>query len=143
MLGPGRGNGPGSLGSHPRHLAHPLRLAVQHLQGGLTKAVDDALGQDWPDLADHARAQVALDVLERGRWAHLRVLGPELGTMARVGVPLALEPELLAWLNGWQDANHGHGLAPPAHAHAQHAETILGVVEGDAVDRAFESRTGS
>ena len=61
-----------------RHLAHPLRLGVEHLERALAEGVDDPPGQHRAELADEPRAEVADDVVERRRGPHRDVVGPEL-----------------------------------------------------------------
>jgi hypothetical protein len=138
VLRPCRGDRARPLCSDPLHLAHTLGPFVQHLQRGLAERLDDAPRQHRPDLSDQPRPQIALDVLERRRWADLCALGTKLIPVPRVRLPVPLQEQPLTGLDGRQGANHGHWLTVAPHPQADHTEAILRVVEGHALDRALE-----
>jgi hypothetical protein len=53
------------------------------------------------------------------------------------GFPEGCDP--LTGGNGCGMANHGHDIPMPAHLGAQNAEAVLGVVVGDALDKARQN----
>src|SRR5207249_1032952 len=98
----------------------------------------DLAGKDRPDLADQAGAEVADDVVGRRRWAHLGAVGAELRAVDAVGAPLAGHDQPLAWLDGRQGADDRDRAPAAARLQLDDAEAVLGVVEGDSLDRPLE-----
>ena len=140
MLGPGGRERRGALRPDPRHLAHPLRARVEDLQRPLAEVIHDPAREGGAQLADQPRAEVARDGVELRRRAHVRGLRPELRAVPRVGLPAPAEGQRLPRLDRRQRADDGDRLAPPAGPHAHHAEAVLRVIEGDALDRPLERR---
>lgn len=52
---------------------------------------------------------------------------------------MSLQPQAFPRLRCRQRAHDGYGLAVAAYPHAEHTEPVLGIVEGDALDRAFQA----
>ena len=93
------------------------------------KARTSFVGIDRADAADHARAEIFLDPLQRGGRARLEEGGPELQAMGTVVDPRAAHLYPLAGRDRGGVPDHGDQVALTAHLDPEDAETVLGIVE--------------
>ena len=76
LLGPGVGDPFGANGADAGHLAQPFGLGLDDVEDLLPERLDHLLGVDRPDAADHSRAQILLDPVDRARRRGLEKLAP-------------------------------------------------------------------
>ena len=135
LLGPGIGD---PLRPHlpdAGHLAQPFGLRLDHVEDLLTERPDQLAGVDRADAPDHARAEILLDALDRGRLGGAHEARLELLTVGAVVDPLARGGDPLPRSHHGGMADHGHQVPVPARLRPQDAEAVLQVVEGDALDQ--------
>ncbi len=135
LLGPGVGD---PLRPHPAdagHLAQPFRLGLDDVEHLLAEGADQLAGIDRADAPDHAGAQILLDALDRGGRGGAHEARPELEAVGAVVDPLPRGGDPLARTDHGGVADRGDEIAVPARLDAEHAEAVLGIVEGDALDR--------
>jgi hypothetical protein len=84
--------------------------------------------------ADHARAEILLDPFGRRRRCNLEERGSELDAVSAVVDPGAARLDELAGSDHRRVTEDGDQVALAAGFDAQHAEPVLFVVEGDALD---------
>ena len=89
-------------------------------------------------MADQAGAEIAHQIVERGRGVNLRLVRLELRPMLRVDVPPPTEGQHLPWLHLRQAAHHCDRLATTADAQTQDGKPVVRIVEGDALDAALQ-----
>src|SRR5271166_2686842 len=111
-----------------------MRLLVDDLEHGFAEGADELLRINRPDAADHARAEIFLDPLDR-RWRRsLQERGFEMDAMRPIVNPRPARLDELAGRDHRGRANDGDEIALPAGFDTQNAEAVLGVMERDAVD---------
>jgi hypothetical protein len=121
------------------HLTQTLGLLLYNVEHGFAEGADQLLRVDRPDAADHARAKIFLDALDRGRCRSLEKRGLELDPVGAVVDPASARLDELAGRDHRGMANKGYEIALAAGFNTQHAEAILGVVERDAIDQAGQN----
>ena len=84
LLGPAGDDTLRPLRADPGHLTQPRRFLLDDVEHGLAKGAHELLGIDGPDAADHARAEVLLDPLDRRRRRDLEKRGSELNAVNAV-----------------------------------------------------------
>ena len=137
LLRPGRGD---ALGAHAARCQSTSRRrsgsALDDVEHLLAEGLDHLLGVDRADAADHAGGEILLDALDRAwcRGAHEARL--ELLAMGAVVDPFARRSDPLTGRDRGSVANNGHEVAVAARLYPQHAEAVLGIVEGDPLDDA-------
>jgi hypothetical protein len=87
-------------------------------------------------MPDHARAEILLDPFDRRRRCSLEKRGPELDAVGAVIDPGSARLHELAGRDHRRVTKDGDQVALAAGFDAQHAEAVLFVVEGDALDEA-------
>ena len=117
------------------HLAQPFRLRLDDVEHLLAERADELAGIDRADAPDHPRAEILLDALDRGGRRGADEARPELLAMSAVVHPFAGggDPFPRRHCRGMPD--HGDQLAMAPRPGPQHAEAVLRIVEGDALDR--------
>ena len=142
LVGPGLGDAAGPHLADARHLPQALRGLLNHLEHLIAEHSHELAGIDRADAADHPRAQVLLDAFCCGGGG-----SPEEGGLELLAVLAAVHPGTAdghpfagADLGGVP--HHRHQVAVAAGLDAQHAEAVLGVVEGDALNRARQHLGG-
>jgi hypothetical protein len=85
---------------------------------------------DWPDAADHARAEIFLDALDRRRGGGLEERSFELDAVGTIVDPDSTRLDELTGRDHRGVAEDGDQVALAAGFDTQHAEAVLGVVEG-------------
>jgi hypothetical protein len=120
--------------AHAGNLAQPARLLLDDVEHSLAKGVHQLLRIDRPDAADHARAEIFLDALNRCRRRSFEERGPELDAMRAVVDPSPARLNEFAGGNHRSMADNGDRVALAAGFDAEHAEAIVRVVEGDPVN---------
>ena len=136
LLGPARDDALGPLGPDAGDLPQALGALLDDVEHGLAERLHQLAGVDRADALDHAGAEIALDALERGRRGGLQEGGLELQPVRAVVDPGARGLDELAGADRGRGADHGHQVALAAHLDPQHAEAVLGVVEGHPLDQA-------
>ena len=126
----------GALGPDAGHLAQALGALLDDVEHRLAERLDQLAGVDRADALDHAGAEILLDALERGRRGGAQEGGLELQAVGAVVDPGAAGLDELAGADRGGGADHGDQLALAADLDPQHAEAVLGVVEGDPLDQA-------
>ena len=89
LLGPAGGDARGAHGADAFDLAQAAGIGLDDVEHGFTEGLHEALRVGRADTADHARAEVALDALDRRRRGRLQEGGPELQAMRAVIRPAA------------------------------------------------------
>ena len=74
----------GTLRPNPGHFTQAGRFLIDDVEYRLAKGAHELLGIDGPDAADHARAEVLLDPLDRRRRRDLEKRGSELNAVNAV-----------------------------------------------------------
>jgi hypothetical protein len=90
----------------PRHLPQLAAVTIQHLQRAQAKCLYDALGKARAQPWNHARAQVALDAVQRLRRQHHQRVRAKLPAVARVICIGAGDPHQAARCNGCKNPHH-------------------------------------
>ena len=103
---------------------------LDEIEDGVPEAPDQPLGVDRADAADHPRGQVALDTLQRCRWAGFEERRPELLAVRPVVHPRAAHLDELTRADHRRLADHGRQLTLAPHLDPEHAEARVRVVEG-------------
>ena len=135
LLGPGVGD---PLRPHPAdagHLAQPFRLRLDDIEDLLAERPHKLAGVDRADPPDHARAEILLDALDRRRRGRADETRLELLAVGAVIDPLAGGGDPFPRRHHGGVADHGDQVAMPPRPGPQHAEAVLGIVEGDALDQ--------
>ena len=99
LLGPAGDDALGTLWADAGHLAQPLRFLLNDLEHRFAKGAHQLFGIDRPDAADHARAEIFLDSLDRRRRRRLEERGSELDAMGAIIDPAAARLDKLAGRN--------------------------------------------
>ena len=136
LIRPGGGDAAGPHPANPRHLTQALGRLLDHLQYLRPEGGHQLAGIDRADAADHARAQVFLDPLGRGGRRGAQEGGLELLAVLAAIHPGATDRDPFAGTDLGGMAHHSHQFAVAAGLDAQHAEAVVGVMEGDPLDRA-------
>ena len=89
--------------------------------------------------ADHARREVLLDAVGRGRGRGAQEARFELLAVGAVVDPFARCRNPFACCNDCRMPNDGYDLPMPTHLGAQNAKAILWVVVGDSLDKARQN----
>ena len=135
---------PGAVQPDPGHLQQALRLPFDDLKGFFPEAGDDAFGQLGADALDQTGTEIAFDPRHAAGQHLFADFDLELFAVLGVGVPTALQAQVLPRREFRQVADHrgqpieahpGQAL-PPGNfrAQAQHGIPVFRVVEGDALD---------
>ena len=117
-------------------LAQPLRIGLDDVEDLLAEGLHHLLGIDRADAADHAGGEVLLDPLRRGGRRGLQKPRLELLAMGAVVEPFARGRDPFARRDRGGMSDHRDEVAVPARLDAQHAEAVLVIVEGHALDDA-------
>jgi len=134
LLGPTANDALRPLRADPGHLAQAARLLLDDLEHGIAEGAHQLLRVDRPDAADHARAKILLDPLGRRRRRGLEERGSELDPMRAVIDPAPARLDELTGRDHRRVTEDGDQLALATGFDAQHAEPVLLVVEGDALN---------
>src|SRR5262249_34537082 len=110
--------------------------AADDLERLVAEARDDPLGELGSEAGDGARAEVALDALERRRRERLVAGEAELFSPLPVVFPGAVKAHLLADLDAGEVSHDGDG--PLAGAQARDDERARRVAEDEPLERALE-----
>jgi hypothetical protein len=126
----GRAHGPDA-----GDLAQPGRLGLDQVEHRGAEGADQLAGVNRADAADHAGAEILLDALGGGGLGGPEEACPELQAVGAVVGPAARELHPLAGRDGGGVPHHRDQIALPAGLDPQHAEAVLGIVVGDALDQ--------
>ena len=135
LLGPAGDDAGGPLGSDAGHLAQPGRLLLDQIEHRRPERPHQLSGVDRADAADHARAEILLDALQRGRRARFQEGGLELQAMGAVVDPAAAHLHPLAGCDRGGVPDDGDQVALATCLDPQHAEAAVGVVERHPLDQ--------
>ena len=142
LLGPGADDALGAHGADAGHLAQAIGLRLDHVEHLLAERLDHLLGVDRADAADHPGTEIFLDALDRRRRRGAHEARLELLAMGSVVDPFARRCDPLAGGDHRGVADDGDQFAVAARLDAQNAKAVLGVVEGDALDKACQNLPG-
>ena len=134
LLGPGVGDPLRPHRADPGHLAQPFGLALDDVEDLLTERSHELPGVDRADPPDHPRSEVFPDARDGGRRGGADESRLELLTVGAVVDPRARGRDPLAGGHHGDVSDDGHEAAMPARPRPQHAEAVVRVVEGDALD---------
>ncbi|MEM7025854.1 MAG: secondary thiamine-phosphate synthase enzyme YjbQ [Pseudomonadota bacterium] len=109
---------------------------VEHL---LAERRDQLFGKPLTDALDHARGEVGLDAFGGAGRNDRNRPGPELRTEIGVGLPIAFSTYDLTSRDTSAFTDEGRKLALVGQLHPEHAETVGGIVEDDALDQSGET----
>ena len=135
LLGPGVGD---PLRPHlpdAGHLAQAFRFGLDHVEHLLAKGPDQLAGVDRADAPDHAGAEILLDALDRRRFRCADEPRLELLAMGAVVDPLPGGGDPFPGRHHGGVTDHGDQIAMSPCPGPQHAEAVLRIVEGDALDQ--------
>src|SRR5215469_5003113 len=135
LFGPAGDDPLRALGANAGHLPQPTRLPLDNVEHGLAEGPHELLRVDRPDAADHAGAQVLLDALDRRRRRSLEKRGFELDAVRAVVDPGPARLDELAGGDHCGMPDKGDEIALASGFDAQHAEAVVGIMKGDAVDQ--------
>jgi hypothetical protein len=139
LFGPAGDNPLRTLRADAGHFTQPTRLLLDNVEHGFTKGADELLGVDRPDATDHAGAEIFLDALDRCRRRSLEERGFELDAVRAVVDPGPARLDELAGGDHRGMPDQGDEIALTACFDSQHAEAVVGVVEGDTVDQSRQN----
>ncbi len=142
LIGPGLADPPAPHRSDAGHLPQALRCLLDHLEHLIAEGRHELAGIDRADAADHSRAQIPLDSLGGGGRRSPQEGGLELLTVLPAVHPGTAHRHPFAGADRGGMAHDRDQVAMAAGLDAQHAEAVLGVMEGDALDRAREHLGG-
>jgi hypothetical protein len=117
------------------HFPEAVRLSLDDVERLLAEGSQQLLGADRPDAPDHARSQVLLDTVERCWGRGFEEPGLELLTVSAVISPVTSGRDPLTSGNHGGVANDRDEVAATARLYPDHAESVLGVLIGDALDQ--------
>ncbi len=123
-------------GADAVHLPQATGLRLDHVEYLLAERPDELPGVGRADAADHSRAEVFLDPLDRRRRGGFQKPRPELLAVRTVVDPFARSGDPLARRDRRRLPDHGHQIAMPARLGSENAEPVLLIVEGDPLDQA-------
>lgn len=122
-------------GADAVHLPQPSRLRLNHIEDLLGEGPDELLRVGGANAADHSRAEVFLDPLDR-RWrGGLQEPRPVLQAVRAVVDPLASGRDPFSRRDRRGLTNDRHKVAMAARLRSENAEPVLLVVEGDPLDQ--------
>src|SRR5271166_2434938 len=134
LLGPAGDDTRRTLWADPGHLAQALRFLLDDVEHGFAEGPHQLLRVDRPDAADHPGAEIFLDALDRRRRRSPQKRGSELDAVRTVVDPASARLDELAGRDHRGVAENRDQVALPTSFDPQHAEAVIGVVEGDALD---------
>jgi hypothetical protein len=124
-----------TLGADAGDLTQTPGLLLDDLEHGFTKGAHELLRVDGPNAANHAGTEIFLDPLDCCWCRGLKERGPELEAVRPIVDPAAARLDELAGGNHRRMADEGDQITVASRFHPQHAEAVLGVVKGDAIDQ--------
>ena len=136
LLGPGGEDARRPHRADAADLAQPVGGRLDDVEHLVAEGAHQLLGVDPADAADHAGGEVFLDALGRRRRRGAHEARLELLAVGAVVDPFAGRRHPLAGRDRGGVAHDGHEVAVPARLDPQHAEAVLRVVKGDALDEA-------
>jgi hypothetical protein len=96
------------------------------------------LAVDRPDPADHARAEILLNALERRGWCRTQKARLELEPVGAVVYPCARRLDELAGADRRRVSNDSDQVALASRLDTQDTEAVVGIVERDPLDQATQ-----
>ena len=134
LLGPRGKDAGGAHRADALDLPQPVRRCLDDVEYLLAKRADQFLGVNRADTADHAGCEVFLDAAGGGRRRRAQKPRLELLAMGAVVDPFARRRDPLAGGDRRRVAHHRDGVAMSAGFRPQHAEAVLGIVIGHALN---------
>jgi hypothetical protein len=123
-------------------LAQPVRRCLDDVKDLFTKGAHELFGIDRSHASNHARGQVFLDAIGRGRRRGPQKPRFELLPVGAVVDPIARSRDPLTGGNACGMADHGHDITMTTRPGAQNAKTVLGIVIRYALDEARQYLLG-
>ena len=139
LLGPGIGDALGADRADAGHLSKPVGLGLDDVEHLLPKRLDHLLGIDGPDAADHSRAQILLDAVDRSRGGGAHEARLELLAMGVIVDPVARGGNPFTGGDDRGMADDSDQVAMAARLDPQNAEATFSIVECDPLDKAGEN----
>ena len=136
LLGPGGNDALGAARADAVDLAQALRRTLDDIEDLVAERLNEPFGIDGADAADHARGEVFLHALDRGRLRGFQELRPELQPVRAVILPGPARRHPFAGRDRRRMAKDGDQVLLPAHFHAEHAKAVLLVVKGHPLHKA-------
>ena len=121
-------------GTNPVHLAEAVRRVLDEVKDLVAKGLDELPGVDGPDAANHSRGEVLLNALDGRRRRRPQKARAELHPVRPIVGPFPGGRDPLARRDGRRIADHRRQVPVTAGLHAQHAKSVLLVVEGHPFD---------
>ena len=142
LLGPSGDDGVGPFRADAGYLPQTAGIGLNYLEDLCLEGRHELFGIDWTDAADHAGSEISFDALDGGRRHGLEEAGTELDAMGGVVAPFAARLDEFAGRDGGSVADDRDEIALAAGLDAQHAITVVGIVEGHPLDEAGEDFRG-
>ena len=136
LLRPALGDALLALGADAVQGQQGVRVVLDDVEDAFAEGPHQLARKVRPDALDHARTQIALDAVERGRLDDAQLPGLELQAVLAVVDPPAAALHVLAGRDAGRGADHRDQVSLPPHLHPQHAKAAVGAVEGHALDGA-------
>ena len=130
LLRPGGDDALGAARADAVDLAQAPRRTLDDIEDLVAERLNEPFGIDRADASDHARGEVFLHALDRGRLRGFQELRPELQPVRAVILPGPARRHPFAGRDRRRMAKDGDQVLLPAHFHAQHAKAVLLVVKG-------------
>ena len=121
------------------YLSQPVGLCLDDIEHLLPKRLHHLFGVDGADPADHPRAQVLLDAVDRGRGGRAQETRLELLAVGMVVDPVARRGDPFTGGDDRGVAHDSDQVAMATRLDQENAEAAFGVVERDAFDKACEN----
>src|SRR5512132_2583160 len=136
LIGPGGDNVLGALRSDAVDLPQTLGGLFDGVEHLFAEGLHQLPGVDRADALDHSRSEILLDALGRRRRRRTQEVGAELHAVRPIVDPPATRLDELAGADRRRMTDDGNQIALAARLHPQHAEAVVLVVEGHALDEA-------
>ncbi len=117
-----------ALGANAVHLAEPLAVFLDDVEGVHAELGDNELGELWTDTLDKSAAKVLLQSEERGGHGFLVALYDELAAVLSVDLPLAVGDEYGAHGHVEHVADQGDEVVIPLHPCLQYRIAVLAIL---------------
>jgi hypothetical protein len=135
LLGPGGDDATGPFWPDAVHFPKAVRLCLDDVEYLVAEGVQQLLGIDRANAANHSRGEVLLDAVDRGGHGGLEEPGFELLAVGTVVDPAAGRRNPLAGRDRGGMTNQSDELAMASDLNPNDAKAILGALVSDALDQ--------
>src|SRR5216683_3331572 len=112
-----------------------MRCALDDLEDRVVEGGHQALGEDWADAFDQARAQIFFHAFDRSRRCDPQEGGAKLSAVITMGYPDSAGLNVFASCHRWRRAQQCDELVVPFNFDSQDAEAAIRIVKGDALNQ--------